>query len=78
MLVKVYDKIIFIKLCSHCQKLTIDEKHGSLPRKSTFSNLLLLDVLVLKSISNNSYLQALYTDEDKAFEEDNHDSLIYK
>ena len=75
---KLFEKILFEKLSVYLYKFIIPEQFGSMPGRSTVSNLLTFNEYVANAFCNGKSVQAVYLDIAKAFDTVDHSVLINK
>lgn len=75
---KIFEKILFLKLSPHLQKIIISKQHGGMPHKSTITNLCTFNEYIAQAFSENCNVFVIYLDVSKAFDMVNHKLLISK
>ena len=75
---KVFEKIMFNVLFNEIRHSINSFQHGFVPNKSTVTNLLEFTSFLSKHIDNNSQIDCVYTDFQKAFDTVDHKLLINK
>ena len=75
---KLFESIVYDIISPLCNDFIITEQHGFRPNKSTTSNLLLFEELVLSSFARKKQVDVIYTDISKAFDTVDIDWLVSK
>ena len=75
---KVFESIIYKRIYSSVSHLITPVQHGFVQKRSTISNLACLSQFVSKAIDNNSQVDVVYTDFQKAFDQIDHFVLLNK
>ena len=75
---KLFEKIITKKLTYICKNIIIEEQHGFREKRSTETNLLIIQNYLIDKIESNSQVDVIYTDFAKAFDTVSHIILLQK
>ncbi|KAL0881298.1 hypothetical protein ABMA27_001181 [Loxostege sticticalis] len=75
---KVFEKIVYDQLYNTVKNSFSDYQHGFLRKRSTVSNLVLLNDYVTHSMDNGRQVDVIYTDYSKAFDRIDHNLLLGK
>jgi Reverse transcriptase (RNA-dependent DNA polymerase) len=75
---KILDALVTDFLSWECNRLIVDQQHGFCKSKSTATNLLQYQDVILNAFEDSHQVHSIYTDLTKAFDRVNHDLLVGK